>query len=95
MSLRIKRVENCKYLDIHINSHLKWDIDVKYVMSKTGYLLYIFSGLTKMNIETQMVIYYALIQSIALDCIIASDCGYKNVITSLKKLQKDFKDNWQ
>lgn len=76
---KLKRVEECRYLGIHFDFSLKWDVHIQYIINKTKYLVYIFYKLNKIMLtKILMMIYYAFFSSIINYDIIAWGGAYQN-----------------
>lgn len=86
---KINRVSNCKYLGLIFDCNMKWEEHIKYIVSKTKYLTFVFYKLSKlMNLATLRLIYYALFNSVISYGILAWGGAYSNALQLLKNLQK-------
>ena len=84
----LKRVEHCKYLGINIDFNMKWNIHIDYIINKTKYLLFVFSKFARfLQIDTLMMLYFALFHSVATYGILAWGGAYNNNLSRLQRLQ--------
>lgn len=83
------RVDNCKYLGIHIDYLMKWDIHLKNLIRKVRYCEFILYKLSYiMDHKTLKMVYHALFESVINYGIIAWGGAYKNVTCPLISMQK-------
>ncbi|KAJ8970982.1 hypothetical protein NQ317_003853, partial [Molorchus minor] len=59
-TIEIRRTNRIKYLGIYIDSHLRWDEHINYVVNKIRKILYVFKSLDLKNL---IVLYRALVES--------------------------------
>lgn len=81
----INKASSVKYLGIHIDSHLRWDIHINIIIKKLRRYIYLFKNLKNiLNIRSLKILYFSFIQS---------TLSYGNIIwgsassTYLKKLE--------
>lgn len=85
---KIQRVESQKYLGIIFDYNMKWNKHIEYIIHKTKYLIFIFAKIKKiMDIQTLMMIYYAIFHSIISYGITAWGGAYKNNLDLIQKIQ--------
>lgn len=67
---------------------MKWDKYIEYLASKTKYLIFVFSKLTKiLNANTLLVVYYALFNSIITYGIVVWGGAYKSNLKPIQNIQ--------
>ena len=88
-NLKIKKVNEIKYLGIIIDSHLKWHKHVEYISNKIRKLIYKFYQLRQfMSLKSLKDIYTALVESILSYCVTAWGAACKAVLGPLIVTQK-------
>ena len=86
--IKIKRVENTKYLGLVFDSNMRWNEHIVYVYSKTKYLIFVFYKLMKiLSTDCLRLVYYAFFHSIISYGMIAWGGAYSTSIELLKRLQ--------
>ena len=53
----LTRVSSCKFLGIYFDQHMRWDIQIHYIIKKFKYLLFIFFKLKHINKHILKIIY--------------------------------------
>uniref|UniRef100_A0A6V7IK75 Reverse transcriptase domain-containing protein n=1 Tax=Bracon brevicornis TaxID=1563983 RepID=A0A6V7IK75_9HYME len=87
-SQRVTRVEKHKYLGIHFDFNMKWDIHIANIIKRTKYLIFILAELKRsMDSKTQLILYYAFFHSIINYGITAWSGAYKNNMSMLQRQQ--------
>lgn len=87
-SENLNRVRETKYLGIIFDENVKWNKHIEYLISKTKYLIFIFSKITTfMDINTLKIIYYAFFHSLISYGIIAWGGAYTNKLQLLQTVQ--------
>lgn len=85
----IKRVNNCKYLGIYIDSCLKWDIHIREIVKKVKYFQFLVYKLSLfMERKVLKMLYHSLFESVINHGIIAWGSAYKNSIKPLFTMQE-------
>lgn len=84
----IKRVDNCKYLGIYIDSCLRWDFHIKEIVKRVKYFQFLVYKLSLyMDRRVIKMLYHSLFESTIIYGIIAWGGAYKNSIKSLFNIQ--------
>lgn len=84
----INRVYYCKYLGLFMDSRLKWEHHIQYLVKKTKYLIYVFAKLAKsINADILLTIYYSLFHSIGTYGIVAWGGAYSSALINIQKTQ--------
>lgn len=84
----IKRVNNCKYLGLYFDCHMKWDVHIGNLIKKVRFLLFIFYKLKKYMCKKSLkIIYHALFESIVNYGIIAWGGCNKTTKSILVRIQ--------
>ncbi|KAJ8953520.1 hypothetical protein NQ318_023644 [Aromia moschata] len=84
-----KRVNKIKYLGVYIDSHLKWEEQVLYVMKKLRIISYKFKNLSNiLQIKYLRILYYALVESHLTYGLIAWGSATMISLNNLQKIQK-------
>lgn len=87
--LIIEHATNVKYLGIHIDCHLKWNIHIKKLITKLRSMLSKFKNFSKfLGIKELKIMYYAFVESHLTYGIIAWGGAYQNQIIPLEIIQK-------
>ena len=84
----LNKVKSYKYLGMHIDQHLRYDVHINYLVKKLRYLLFVFYKLKFiLSNKALLSIYYGLFHSIATYGIVAWGSAYKNVTQKIYNLQ--------
>lgn len=80
-----------KYLGVVIDRHLRWDFHINYVVKKLRCVLYKFFQLKEiLNFQQKKIIYYSLVQSHLIYCIIGWGGVRKTHLRPLEIIQRKF-----
>lgn len=85
----INRVESHKYLGLHFDYNMKWNIHIDSIVKRTRYLIFVFAKIKSiMDRKTLMMIYHAFFQGLVNYGIIAWGGSYNNCMYSIQGVQK-------
>lgn len=88
-STKINSSDSVKYLGVFIDSHLKWQVHINYVVGKVRKCLYKFYQLREfLPLKVLKTVYVALIESLLSYGILVWGAAYNNVLQPLIVLQR-------
>lgn len=83
--------KNIKYLGVFIDSHLRWDVHINYIIKKLQTIIYKFKYLKNiLDFDQLKMLYHSLVESHLRYCILGWGGVAKTHLTPLETLQKRF-----
>lgn len=90
-TFRISSSTHIKYLGVFIDSHLRWDFHINYLVKKLRIILFKFYQLkNRLDLKQKKILYYSLVQTHLTYCIIGWGGVSKIYLRPLEVIQKKF-----